>query len=121
MREHRTLVFHNRTLILDGQRFSDCRFINIDLRYKGTAPFELRGSSFEGYVNLEFLRECVDAPSMAAELERAFHEFGYDLELLKHNARTRGSVWRLHTLLPRKSCSRGRQGVYMRQGFSRPD
>jgi hypothetical protein len=101
MAEHRDRTFHNRTLTLDGQRFIACRFVNADLRYKGTAPFELRGNSFEGYVNLEFARDAADAAAMVQELDRAFRDIGYDLELTAWIAGAREPVWRYHTLLPR--------------------
>jgi hypothetical protein len=93
--------------------FCGCRFVNADLRYKGTAPFELRSNVFDGYLNLEFAPNGVDASAMAVELDRAFHDIGYDLGLLKQIANTREPVWRFHTLLPcrpeRAAASKRRQ------------
>ena len=108
MVEHRNQTFHNRTLILDGQRYHGCRFINADLRYKGTAPFEMQGSRFEGYFNLEFDRHGADALAMAQMLDREVLGCGYDLELASGVARGLDRVWRFHTLLPRSDVSTSR-------------
>ena len=101
MSEHRHQTLHNRTLILDGQRYHGCRFINADLRYKGTAPFEMQGSRFEGYFNLEWDRQGADALAMVQMLDREVQGCGFDLELASLMARGQDRVWRFHTLLPR--------------------
>jgi len=94
-------TFHNRTLTIDGHRFVKCHFINADLRYKGTGPFELRENLFEGYLNIEFNRDGVDARAMAEELDQAFRAIGFDLRLSKHIFRCSWPIFRYHTLLPR--------------------
>ena len=101
MPEHRHQTFHNRTLILDGQRYLSCRFINADLRYKGTAPFEMLGSRFEGYFNLEWDRQGADALAMVQVLDREVLGCGFDLELASRLACWSERVWRFHTFLPR--------------------
>jgi hypothetical protein len=101
MSEYRNQTFHNRTLILDGQRYLGCRFINADLRYKGTAPFAMQGSRFEGYFNLEWDRHGADAIAMVQMLDREVRGCGFDLELASHLARWPDRVWRFHTHLPR--------------------
>ena len=101
MPEHRNQTFHNRTLILDGQRYFGCRFINADLRYKGTAPFEMQGSRVEGYFNLEWGRQGADALAMVRMLDHEVQGCGFDLDLRSRLARWSGLVWRFHTLLPR--------------------
>src|SRR4028119_2195399 len=98
MPEHRHQTFHNRTLILDGQRYLSCRFINADLRYKGTARFEMQCSRFEGYFNLEWDRQGADALAMAQMLDREVQGCGFDLELALRLSRGMDRVWRFHTL-----------------------
>lgn len=101
MAEHRNRTFHNRTLVLDGESFHDCRFINADLRYKGTAPFELRGCRFEGYFNFEFDREGVGAADMARMIEGELARYGYDRQFAAGLAQAWERIWMFHTLLPR--------------------
>jgi hypothetical protein len=101
MSEHRTRTFHNRTLILDGQRYLDHRFVNADLRYKGTAPFGMQRSRFQGCLNLKLVRHIADALAMAQLLDREVRSCGYDLELALLVTRGLDRVWRFYTLRPR--------------------
>lgn len=101
MAEHRDRTFHNRTLALDGERFLGCRFINADLRYKGTAPFTMQGCRFEGYFNLQFDRHGAEAADLARMLDRELVGCGYDLRLATLLFREGDPIWNYHTLLPR--------------------
>lgn len=99
MAEHRDRTFHNRTLIIDGERFYGCRFINADLRYKGTALSDVQGCRFEGYFNLEIDGQGAGAVEIARMLDRELAGCGYNLDLVVLLAQRVEQVWRFHTLL----------------------
>jgi hypothetical protein len=68
--EVRHSTFRNQEVVLDGKRFSDCKFYNVTFKYNGTTPVHFVHNEIVGSVRI-----CSDNPSvdMAASF---FYSFG---------------------------------------------
>lgn len=61
------LRFENEIVDIDGKKFVNCHFVNVKLRFNGTAPFQFNHNQFEGILSFTSSNQAISATFLLLE------------------------------------------------------